>query len=268
MKFISKIFTFVLSTTSLFSLTIPQVAQAGTFDATEVNDTRFAVVAAPYGINKTSYQLLIIEQISLERNCWDEANSNPVIVDPLLLNFDFTGVCGRSLDGNGYSVRLDGEDLGMDYLLNVVKRNNEMILMATPSPAAKRKVPTMEIGRTEGVSEGFLKIKLNPGWRLTRRSYQGNSLGHIYLTGDSEVIGTSIPNLGNASNAPEENIPSSPSSSSSGFQELIFTAPSTPSLPRPAPLPPRQEWTPPPAPNNIPTPRPPATSERRIPTFD
>ena len=29
------------------------------------------------------------------------------------------------------------------------------------------------------------KISLDPGWRFTKRTYQGRELGHVYLTYDS-----------------------------------------------------------------------------------
>jgi hypothetical protein len=42
----------------------------------------------------------------------------------------------------------------------------------------------IEIGRTKGSSAEFLKIELNSGWRLMRRTFQGKPLGFVYLYRD------------------------------------------------------------------------------------
>jgi len=170
----------VLATASFFTFGILSPTTAGTFDNAEVNPDNFIAVAAPYGNNQ--HQLLIIEQISKKQLCWSESGSNPVNVEPLLLKFDFTGICGRSTDSNGYSIRMNGEDLGLEYLLRVVKRDGDLVLVG--SNRRNLSAPPIEIGRTNGVSDGFGKIVLNPGWRLTRRTYQGKPLGHIYITSD------------------------------------------------------------------------------------
>ena len=171
----------VLATASFFSIGVFSPTSAATFDSAEVNSNNFIAVAAPYGNNQ--HQLLIIEQVSNKRPCWSESGSSPVKVEPLLLNFDFTGICGRSTDSNGYSLRMSGQDLGLDYLLRIVERDGDLVLLGTPR--VNPQAPEIEIGRTRGITEGFEKIVLNPGWRFTRRTYQGKALGHIYLTSDS-----------------------------------------------------------------------------------
>ncbi|NEO31173.1 MAG: DUF3747 domain-containing protein [Symploca sp. SIO3C6] len=159
---------------------IPSIA--ATFGQQEVTQSQFIAVAAPFG--ERSHQLLIIEQKSSQRPCWSESGSEPVVVEPLLLNFDFSGICGRSTDSNGYSIRREGIDLGIQYLLRVVKRNNELLLIG--SNIKNRREPEIVIGRTNGLAEGFLKIELEPEWRFTKRTLDGKTLGHIYLTfGDS-----------------------------------------------------------------------------------
>ena len=153
--------------------------QAVSFEETEVDQSDFVVVAAPY---RHGYNLMIVEQMPGERKCWSENGVNPVFVDPLLLNFDFTDACKRSVDSNGYSVRLDGQDYGMDYLLNIVEKNGELELVATHRDADK---PDIVIGKTNGTGGGSLKIFLNPGWRLTKRTYEGTTTEHVYLSGNS-----------------------------------------------------------------------------------
>ncbi|MEQ8956600.1 MAG: DUF3747 domain-containing protein [Coleofasciculus sp. C2-GNP5-27] len=213
----------VLTTAFLLTVGSSNSLKAGTFDSQEVNSDKFIAVAAPFGDNK--YQLLIIEQRSNQRPCWQEVGSNPAIVDPLLLNFDFTGICGRSTDSNGYSIRMQGQDLGLDYLLRVVERDGELVLVGTNR--MNRQAPTVEIGRTQGLSNGnFLKIELDPGWRFTRRAYQGRALGHIYLTSDTGVPATpavSSPNP--VTPAVQEPAPTETE------REFIFTKPSEENTP-------------------------------------
>ncbi|MGB7442052.1 MAG: DUF3747 domain-containing protein [Coleofasciculaceae cyanobacterium] len=179
----------LFTTASFFSFSAFSSTTASTFDHREVNADNFVAVAAPFGDNK--YQLLVIEQISNQRPCWRESNENPVLIEPLLLNFDFTGICGRSTDSNGYSIRMEGQDLGLDYMLRLVKRGGELVLVGTP--VRERNAPEIEIGRTRGISNGFQKIFLDSGWRLTRRTYAGRVLGHLYLTSDTTSPVTSKP---------------------------------------------------------------------------
>jgi len=176
-----------LATIALSSI-IANKSVAATFEQIPVEQNKFIAVAAPFG--ESSHQLLIIEQKSNARQCWSESGSNPVIVDPLLLNFDFSGICGRSTDSNGYSIRMAGEDLGLDYLLRIVERNGELVLIGTNS--RDRSAPDVIVGRTQGLANGFVKIVLEPGWDFARRSYQGKPLGHIYLANSQPLssIGT------------------------------------------------------------------------------
>ncbi len=226
---------------------------AATFDSAEVQGNNFIAVAAPYGDNK--HQLLIIEQLSNRRRCWSESGSNPVNVEPLLLNFDFTGICGRSTDSNGYSIRMSGEDLGLEYLLRIVERNGDLVLVGTPR--INRSAPELVIGSTQGLTNGFAKIILNPGWRFTRRTFQGKSLGHIYLTTDSSAP------VASESNTTPQPLPSSQPSISSPpppasippERELIFTKPGDESTAPSVEVP------------SSPTPSSPSTPERRIPVF-
>jgi len=149
-----------------------QDAIASTFGSTEVDQSRYVLLAANGGS-----RLTILEQISNSRSCW-QANGNEV--DVLLLNFDFTGICGRFSDLNGYSVRAAGQDLGSQYRLQVRNEGNAMVLYATP----RRGGTSLEVGRTRSLPNEFGQIYLNPGWRITRRSFNGQTLGHVYLTHD------------------------------------------------------------------------------------
>ena len=175
----------VATAATLSPWAIAPSASAAQFGQQEINQDKVIAIAAPVN-NGRAHQLLILEQVGNQRQCWQErANSTgPTVVDPLLLNFDFTGICNRSTDSNGYSIRTGGQDLGLQYRLSVVRQQNDLVLVAVPFG---RSTPAFEIGRTNGLTTDFTKIELNPGWRLTRRVYNGQQLGHIYLTHDQDV---------------------------------------------------------------------------------
>lgn len=201
-------------------------AIAQTFSQSELNSNQVIAVASPYA-GGTAHQLLILEQVSNSRACWKESGSNPTTVDPLLLQFDFTGICDRRTDSNGYSLRVGGQDLGWRYSLRIVKQQNDLVLVA--APVADRNGPTLELGRTRGLTTGFAKIQLNPGWRLTRRSFQGQLLGHTYLTSDQSLASLNAAAIAARPNPPvlppvatRPTIPTTPP---------ITTRPTTPTTP-------------------------------------
>lgn len=155
----------------------PQTLLAATFGKTAVPQNKFIAVAVPR--DRGYYNLLILEQISSSKKCWKEHGSSPTEIEPLLLQFDFTGICGRSTDSNGYSIRQAGKDLGLNYQLTLQKQGDELLLLGMPS--SRRLGEPMVIGRTRGMSSGLLKIHLNSGWQFAKRTYNGKTLGHIYL---------------------------------------------------------------------------------------
>ena len=158
---------------NLFSLS---PAKASTFDEQEIERDRIIAIAAPY---RHGYNLVVIEQVPGQAPCWSEQGIAPVAVDALLMNFNFSGHCRRATDSNGYSVRLGGEERGSDYLLKIVEQEHELVLVATQRDPNQ---PPLTIGRTHGRSSGITKIFLNPGWRFTKRSYQGKELSHFYFS--------------------------------------------------------------------------------------
>ena len=154
-------------------------AIAVSFDQTEIEQNNVTAIAQPR--KDGSYQLLIIEQLPNKRQCWSESGNDPVTVDPLLLSFDFTNDCRRATDSNGFSIRMAGTDLGLKYTLSLQNIDGEVLLVGSPSD---RNAQPIIIGRTKGITDGFLKIILEPGWRFTKRAYQGQTLGHFYFTSD------------------------------------------------------------------------------------
>ncbi len=213
-----------------------------TFGEQEVGVNSIIAVARPYGDGK--YDLLVIEQLPGQRQCWQEIGSQPTSIDPMLLNFDFTGSCERSTDSNGYSIRIKGEDYGLDYLFRVVERDGELWLVG--SPRRNRSQPELVVGRTYGLKQGLLKISLNPGWRMTKRTLSGTPLHHIYFSAQNDNLGilpespTPLP----TTSSPPTNSPSQP------IKEWKFTAPPPASIaPSPPSLPPVASSTPLPPPS-------------------
>ena len=206
----------MLTTAVVSSMIFASPARSATFSEQEVEQSNVIAVAEPLG--ETGYNLIIIEQIPGQQQCWRESGEKPTTVEPLLLNFDFTKSCRRSTDSNGYSIRIDGQDYGLDYLLRIVERNGELQLVGTPR--SDRRQQEVIVGRTYGVSDGFLKIVLNPGWQFTKRAYQGKTLGHVYLAGSSSAI-NSADSSGTESEAVSNRSPSS--------LDFAFASPESPS---------------------------------------
>jgi len=159
----------------------PAVAQS-LFGAVEVDQSKFVIVSAPIGDGSRA-QLNIYEQRTAARPCYAVEGSKPAVVNPLLSTFDFTGICNRFIDGNGYSLRIGNGDLGTVYRLSVVKEAGDTLLMALPTKAGAG--PEMVVARSGGSGNGFLLLVPEPGWKLMRRQFGGRTLGHVYVYRDS-----------------------------------------------------------------------------------
>ena len=160
-------------------------AQGSLFTTVPVELNNFVLVSAPIGKGERS-QLNIYEQRTKKRPCFAVGTGVPAVVDPLLSTFDFTGICNRYIDGNGYSLRIGGDDLGTRYRLSVVNTGRDIELLATPTRNPSQ--PTMVVARAGGAASGFIQLKLEPGWTLRRRAYGKKSLGHLYVYRDSTAV--------------------------------------------------------------------------------
>ena len=171
-------------------------AQGSLFTTAVVDETKFVLVSAPIGSGERS-QLNIYEQRTSARPCYSVSGVAPGVVDPLLATFDFTGICNRYIDGNGYSLRIGADDLGTSYRLTVIKSATDVQLMAVPTRNPSE--PTFLVARAGGFGNNFVQLKLEPGWRLMRRQYGKRTLGHLYeyrdgMQSDSESAAeTAVP---------------------------------------------------------------------------
>jgi len=203
------------------------------FGMAELDPQKLLVVAAPIGSSSRS-QLNIYEQVNGRRPCFAVAEGRPAVVSPLLSTFDFTGICGRYIDANGYSVRVGDTDLATVYRLSVVNQGADILLMALPTrPGAG---PEMVVGRTLGSGTGFLKLELEPGWRLARRTFRGRSLGHVYLYRDSWPAVSQTPASAPAAPVPSGAVAPAAANSSAGQGSGAVPAPGHSTLPSPPPV--------------------------------
>lgn len=158
----------------------PGRAQAQSlFEAAPLDLQRFVLVAAPIGSKGDRAQLNIYEQLSPKRACFSFGTGKPAAVEPLLASFDFTGICSRYIDANGFSLRIGGTDLATSYRLMVSRSSDDTLLLGLPTKAGAG--PELVIARTQGAGGGFLKFELEPGWTLMRRAFRGRPLGHVYV---------------------------------------------------------------------------------------
>lgn len=208
---ITALMTAALGASALASTT----AIAQSYGEQSISSDRAVAIAEPVS-NGRFYRLLILEQLSDQRACFSERSGSPTVIEPLLLNFDFTGICGRRSDSNGYSVRIGNEDLSRRYRLQVTRRGDNLVLVALPGalPGRGGDLPVLEVGRSNGVANDFVKIELDPGWQMSRRTLNGSAQGHVYLS-NSQSLEAVVAQAGGsrprpAPSAPAES-PSSPS---------------------------------------------------------
>ena len=159
------------------ALLLPDGMAAGAlFDSRPLQQSRFAVLAQPVG--QRDWKLLVLEQIKTRPLCWTPRSDG--LMEPTLNTFNFTGICSRYLDSNGYSLRSGGQDLNLRYRLRLKQRGQRLELQAIdPDQAMPITVGTATVPRRD--RNGFVKIKLIAGWNLERRVYQGRTLSHVYF---------------------------------------------------------------------------------------
>jgi N-acetylmuramoyl-L-alanine amidase len=152
---------------------------SATFGEKPVEQGKFVAVAVP--LKGNAYKFMIVEQVSAKKKCWETSGTNPTKVNLLLFTYDFTGICNRSLDSNGYSLRSSGQDLGLNYFLTIEQRKDELVLVGAPrigQAGAK-----LEVARTQGLDTRYpTQLILDPKWQFARRTFKDKPLGHIYLS--------------------------------------------------------------------------------------
>ena len=155
---------------------LPAADAAPLFGSAPLDGGRFAVLARPLG--QADWTLLVLEQIGPQPRCWLPRADG--LVDPSLNRFDYSGICGRYLDSNGYSLRAGGVDLAASHRLRLQQQGSQLLLLARssqearPLVVARGAIPSRQ-------RDGFVALQLEPGWELQRRLFGGRSLNHLYF---------------------------------------------------------------------------------------
>lgn len=156
----------------------PEQSAIAQFGQNEIDNSKTVVMVGPNGRN-----IVVLQQLSLSRQCWTTSGGTPQVVNPLLLSFDFTGICSRATDSNGYSIRTGGVDQTR-YALSLLRQGHGVLLVGAERFAPN--APKFVLGSAAAVSStDWVRINLAPGWRLTKRTYQGSELGHFYFTNNA-----------------------------------------------------------------------------------
>ena len=165
----------VLTGAALAALT-PWAEASNLFNSRSLDASNFAVLARPLG--GSDWNLLVLEQIRPQPRCWEERPDG--LIDPALNRFNFTGICSRYLDSNGYSLRVGDQDLANRYRLQLRQSGNELQLQAsTPSDSTTLVVARAQVPLRD--RDGFVSLKLEPGWDLQRRTFGEQTLSHLYF---------------------------------------------------------------------------------------
>ena len=210
-------------------------AIAQNYSQQPIPSERAVAIAEPVA-NGRFYRLLVLQQLTDQRACFEEKVGSPTVIEPLLLNFDFSGICSRMSDSNGYSLSIGNEDLSRQYRLQVTRRGDSLVLVALPGALPGRggsDLPALEIGRSNGVANDFVKLQLDPGWQLSSRTLNGSAQGHVYLS-NSQSLEAVVAQAGEQGSSPRP-APSTPTPSPVTARPPVSSVPapsaSTPSAP-------------------------------------
>ena len=173
-----------LTAVGLLAPGLSQESKARTlFDSVAVPEKQFAVLAQPIG--RAEWKLLVLEQVKTQPGCWRSRQDG--LVEPSLNRFNYTGVCKRYLDSNGYSLRSGGQDLGRRFRFRFKQSGTSLRLEALdPQQQAPLLVGQAAIAARRDPN-GFVALQLEPGWAVERRVYQGRQLNHLYFAHQAPV---------------------------------------------------------------------------------
>ena len=154
---------------------VPGLSRA-LFDSRPLQQERFAVLAQAVGNSR--WKLLVLEQIKARPLCWEERRDG--LMKPSLNDFDFSGICSRYLDSNGYSLRTGGTDSDKRFRLKLEQTRDGLLLQAM-EPVRGDSTVVARATRVRRDKNAFVKLTLEPGWALERRAYKGRTLSHVYF---------------------------------------------------------------------------------------
>lgn len=166
------------------ALSIPFAEARGVFTAQPLDPARIAVLGKPLGVSEWS--LVVIEQRTAETPCWQERPDG--LIQSTAERSTPTELCASYSDSNGYSLRVADEDLGISYRLRLLPVGQELQLQAMNA----RELTPLVVGRAplpgrDRDSNGFVPIRLEPDWQLSRRMFGEQALSHVYFASASPL---------------------------------------------------------------------------------
>jgi len=145
--------------------------------------TEGSAVLVAFPFNKGErYNFVVFEQISGKRKCFDKNGTTPVVVDPLLLNFNWVGSCRRhGLEGVG--LKINGKDESLQFGFVVRKVGNEIQMNSFRIVNRRMDLSTKKlIARTRGFVAGtMMELKLEPGFSLSRKQLSAKDTHYIFI---------------------------------------------------------------------------------------
>lgn len=146
---------------------------AAPFNSTPVDAERTIALAQP--LSGDRWNLVVLEQIEPAPPCWRRFEDGSVTTYEKNLP---AGSCGLYSSSSAYSLRIAGNDLSHPWRLRVESRGPRLELLATSSEQA---TPLL-VGSAEATGNGLVELQLAEGWSFGRRSFEGRSLNHLYVT--------------------------------------------------------------------------------------
>lgn len=146
---------------------------AAPFESIPVEAGRAIALAQP--LSGDRWNLVVLEQLEPAPPCWRRFDDGSVTTYEKNLP---AGSCGLYSSSSAYSLRLAGDDLSHPWRLRVESRDGRLDLIAT-SP--EQPTPLL-VGSAEAAGNGLVELQLAEGWSFARRSFEGRSLNHVYVS--------------------------------------------------------------------------------------
>lgn len=132
------------------------------------------------------WALMLVEQRQSDVPCWQRlvdgtvAISSDTIGDP--------NTCSRFGSSSNTSLRVGGNDLNNPWRLRLEAGDGELWLQGiNPQASAPLLVARAPLTAMAVRTGRPVPLRLEPGWQLERRSYEGQLLSHLYLS-NSEAL--------------------------------------------------------------------------------
>jgi hypothetical protein len=146
---------------------------AAPFESVPVDAERAIALAQP--LSGDRWNLVVLEQLVPAPPCWRRFEDGSVTTYEKNLP---AGTCGLYSSSSAYSLRIAGDDLSHPWRLRVESRGPRLELLAS-SPD---KPTPLLVGSAEAASNGLVELQLEEGWSFARRSFEGRSLNHVYVS--------------------------------------------------------------------------------------